>query len=297
VKSLREADGGLGSSVLKPTVEFLALQTEFERLHVAVFKIGLFISDCVARLRIVRWAFRYLVQVLLLLATLITSGTVGFMIFEDLPPSEALHLTIQTITTVGYGDPQIQTPEGRMFSNFLMIFGVGIALYIFWAVMDVSVGTQIRKALGMRSYKREIGRMRNHVILCGHGRVGEATGEQLRAKGKEYVVIDKLEENLESLPEMIPRILGDATEDETLKKAGIDRARAVLIAFGDDSDTILCIVTCRALNPKLKIFARSSHPENIGKMKKVGANKVISPAWEGGRRLVHYVIEGSTEKK
>ncbi|MHA2231402.1 MAG: NAD-binding protein, partial [Candidatus Hodarchaeales archaeon] len=89
----------------------------------------------------------------------------------------------------------------HLFSNFLMIFGVGIALYVFWAVMDVSVGTQIRKALGMRSYRREIGRMKNHVILCGHGRVGEATSDQLRAKGKEYIVIDKHEQNLESLPE------------------------------------------------------------------------------------------------
>jgi voltage-gated potassium channel len=251
----------------------------------------------VVQFRVVRWVFRYLVQVSVLLAILITSGTVGFMVLEDLPPSQALHLTIQTITTVGYGDPQILTPEGRMFSNFLMIFGVGIALYVFWAVMDVSVGTQIRKALGMRSYRREIGRMKNHVILCGHGRVGEATSDQLRAKSKEYIVIDKHEQNLESLPEKIPRILGDATEDETLKKAGVDRAKTVLIVFGDDSDTILCIVTCRALNPKLKIFARSSHPENIGKMKKVGADKVIMPAWEGGRRMVHYITEGLDKEK
>lgn len=245
----------------------------------------------------VRWVFRYIIQVSVLLAILITSGTVGFMVLEDLPPSEALHLTIQTITTVGYGDPQILTPEGRMFSNFLMIFGVGIALYVFWAVMDVTVGTQIRRALGVRTYRREIGRMENHVILCGHGRVGEATSEQLIGKGVEFLVIDRDEHNLESLPEKTPRIIGDATEDDTLKKAGIERAKTVLIAFGDDSDTILCIVTCRALNPKLKIFARSSHPENIGKMKKVGADKVIMPAWEGGRRMVHYITEVLAKKK
>lgn len=272
-------------------------QTELERLLVAVFKFGLVILDDVVRLRVVRWAFRYFIQVFLLLAILMISGTVGFMILEDLPPSEALHLTIQTITTVGYGDPQIITPEGRMFSNFLMIFGVGIALYVFWAVMDISVGTQIRRALGVRTYRREIGRMKNHVIMCGHGRVGEATGEQLIEKGIEFLVIDKSEQNMESLPENVPRITGDATEDDTLKKAGINQAKTVLIAFGDDSDTILCIVTCRALNPKLKIFARSSHPENIGKMKKVGADKVIMPAWEGGRRMVHYITEAAAKRK
>ncbi len=225
------------------------------------------------------------------------SGTIGFMLLEDLPPADALHLTIQTITTVGYGDPQIETPEGRMFSNFLMIFGVGIALYVFWAVMDVTIGTQIRRALGVRTYRREIGRMKNHVILCGHGRVGESTSEQLMRKGVEFLVIDKDEHNLESLHDKVPRIIGDATEDDTLKEAGIERAKSVLIAFGDDSDTILCIVTCRALNPKLKIFARSSHPDNIGKMKKVGADRVIMPAWEGGRRMVHYITEGSGKQK
>ena len=225
------------------------------------------------------------------------SGTVGFMILEDLSPADALHLTIQTITTVGYGNPQITTPEGRMFSNFLMIFGVGIALYVFWAVMDVTVGTQIRRALGVRTYRREIGRMKDHVILCGHGRVGESTSEQLIGKGIEFLVIERDEHNLESLPEKIPRIVGDATEDDTLKKAGIERAKTVLVAFGDDSDTILCIVTCRALNPELKIFARSSSPENIGKMKKVGADKVIMPAWEGGRRMVHYITEVVRKEK
>lgn len=183
-----------------------------------------------------------------------------------------------------------------MFSNVLMVFGVGIALYGLWAVMDISVGTQIRKALGLRSYKREIGRMKNHIILCGHGRVGEATGEQLRAKGEQHVIIDKLEENLESLPEKVPRVVGDATEDETLKDAGIERAEAVLIAFGDDSDTILCIVTCKALNPKVKVFARASHPENIGKMSKVGADKVIVPSWEGGRRMVEYATGAPTKE-
>jgi voltage-gated potassium channel len=263
----------------------------------AEFKFCSVIRDAVARLRLVRWAFRYLIQVFLLLAILILSGTVGFMFFEDLPPADALHLTIQTITTVGYGDPQIVTPEGRMFSNFLMIFGVGIALYVFWAVMDVSVGTQIRRALGVRTYRREIGRMKNHIILCGHGRVGEATSEQLIEKGVEFLVIDRSEKSMESLPENVPRFTGDATEDDTLKKAGIARAKTVLIAFGDDSDTILCIVTCRALNPKLKIFARSSNPENIGKMKKVGADKVIMPAWEGGRRMVHYITEATAKRK
>ncbi len=232
--------------------------------------------------------FVHVAEVGFLLGLLIMAGTVGFMVLEGLPPLEALHLTIQTITTVGYGSPTIETSAGRMFSNGLMLFGVGIALYAFWILMDLSVGGHIRRTLGRHSYRKELMGMKRHVIVCGYDRVGQAAGERLQASGREFVVICKSEEDLQQLPESVPRLFGDATEEETLKEAGIERADTVLIAFGDDSDTILTIVTAKALNPDARIIARASHKENTRKMVTVGATEVVVPEVVGGRRMADH---------
>lgn len=236
----------------------------------------------------------HLLEVLALLSLLVAAGTVGFIILEGLSLADALHLTLSTITTVGYGSPIIQTAEGRMFSNFLMAFGVGTALYGFWLLMDLSMGTHIRSALGRRSYRRELRRMQDHIILCGFGRVGQAAAERLLDSGRDFVVVSLDETELADLPEHVPRIHGDATEEDTLAEAGLEAAETLLIAFGDDSDTILTIVTARALNPKINIIARASLKENTRKMAKVGANQIIVPELVGGRRMVDHAVAPRT---
>lgn len=229
-------------------------------------------------------------EVAAFLTLLVVAGTVGFMFLEGLSPLDALYLTVQTITTVGYGTPEIQTAEGRLFSTFLMAFGVGGALYAFWLLMDLSMGTHIRRVLGEMSYRRELKRMKNHVILCGYGRVGAAAAERLMDSGRDFVVICREAELMGDLPERIPRIVGDATEEETLREAKIEDAETMLIAFGDDSDTILAIVTARTLNPEIRLIARASFKENTRKMAKVGANEIIVPELVGGRRMVDHAL-------
>ncbi len=229
-----------------------------------------------------------------LLVALIVVGTLGYMWLEGLSPEQALHLTIATITTVGYGDPAIVTPEGRLFSNFLMIFGVGIALYTFWLVADITMGGHIRRALGVISYKREIGKMKEHIIVCGFGRVGQAIGHRLMEQGKDFVAVSLDERNFEHLPEAVPRIVGDATEEETLEEAGIERAESLLIAFGDDSATILAIITAKSMNPQVRVIARASQRENAKKMLRVGADEVTVPEEEGGRRMANHALPAPT---
>jgi voltage-gated potassium channel len=189
------------------------------------------------------------------LLILIMVGTVGFVVIERLPAAEALHLTISTITTVGYGTPAIQTDAGRMWSN---------------------------------------GKMENHVILCGYGRVGQAVVDSLHETGEPVVVIcrsgDPHESDLDRLPEKVPRIVGDATEERVLKEAGIAKARAVLIAFGHDSDTLLTTITAKSLNPKVRVIARAIHQENARKLEQIGADEVVVPELEGGRRMAGRVL-------
>ncbi len=117
---------------------------------------------------------------------------------------------------------------------------------------------------------------------CGGG---EANG-----LGRDFVVICRDEAHLDDPPERIPRIVGDATEEETLREANIEDAETMLIAFGDDSDTILAIVTARALNPDIRLIARASFKENTRKMAKVGANEIILPELVGGRRMVDHAL-------
>lgn len=231
----------------------------------------------------------HFLEVLALLAAVVLTGTAGFMVIEGMAFVDAVHLTLQTVTTVGYGSPAIGTPEGRMFSNGLMIFGVGTALYAFWILMDLSVGSHVREALGRHTYGRELRRMRDHVIVAGFGRVGQAAVERLMAAETDFVIICReATEELEELPPEVPRIVGDATEEVTLRQAQIEKAEALLVAFGDDSDTILAIVTARAIRPELRIIARASEKENIRKMIKVGANEVVVPELEGGRRMADH---------
>lgn len=232
----------------------------------------------------------HLLEIVGLLTALVVAGTLGFVLLEGLDPWDSLHLTLQTLTTVGYGSPVIQTPQGRLFSNALMIFGVGTALYAFWILMDLTMGGHIRSALGRRSYRRELSRMENHIILCGYGRVGQAAAERLQVTGRDFVVVGMDEESLGGLDEKVPRVIGDATEEETLKQAGVETADTVLIAFGDDSDTILAIVTAKAVNPDVRVIARASFKENTRKMAKVGANEIIVPELVGGRRMAHHAL-------
>jgi voltage-gated potassium channel len=235
----------------------------------------------------------HLLEVGGLLATVLLVGTVGFVWFEGMSVADAFHVTVATITTVGYGDPVIATPEGRMFSNALMIFGVGIALYAFWIVADITMGAHIRRTLGVRTYRREIGKMKGHIIVCGYGRVGQAVGSRLMEMGKDFVAVCREEHHFAHLKKDIPRIVGDATDEDILRKAGIERAEAVLLALGDDSDTVLAIVTVKAMNPKAKVFVRASRAVNARKMLQVGADEVIVPEEEGGRRMADYAMRSS----
>ncbi len=232
----------------------------------------------------------HVIEVAGLLSILVTTGTLGFVLLEGMDPLQALHLTLQTITTVGYGSPVIETSQGQMFSNVLMVFGVGVALYAFWIFMDLTMGGHIRAALGRRSYRRELSRVEDHIILCGYGRVGQAAAERLQVTGRDFVVVCLDKESLTGLDEKVPRVIGDATEEDTLRQAGLERADTVLIAFGDDSDTILAIVTAKALNPDVRVIARASFKENTRKMAKVGADEIIVPELVGGRRMAHHAL-------
>jgi len=223
---------------------------------------------------------------LLILLMIIVIGTTGFSIIEDVSAATGFHMAMATVFTVGfYGDVTVQTEAGRFFADFIMVMGVGVGLYSITQLIDTALSGRLREMFRMMDYEGIVAKMKDHVIVCGFGRVGKAAVDSLRRQGIEVVVLDRLELPMKDLDPAIPRIVGDSTKEEDLARAGISKAKVVLVTYGKDADAILTVVTIKYLSPSLNTVVRAENQENIDKMYKVGADSVISPELEGGKSM------------
>ncbi|MGQ9571665.1 MAG: potassium channel family protein [Dehalococcoidia bacterium] len=229
---------------------------------------------------------RRLLAGVFLLAGLLALGIVGYILIEGWSFLDALYMTVTTVTTVGFREVKPLSDEGRVFTIFLILFGVGAAFYILTALVALVVEGDLGLALGLRRMKGKIEALRDHHILCGFGRVGEEIAREFRARGVPFVVVD-------SNPEAIERarkhgyllVEGDASSDATLLEAGIERARCLLAASDSDSGNTYIVLTAKALNPRLFVVARAGQPASMTPMVRAGAERVISPYSIGGRRM------------
>lgn len=215
-------------------------------------------------------------------------GVCGFMLIEKLNFLDALYMTIITITTIGYGEVRPVTPEGRIFTIIFIITSFGAFSYAFAALTQYMVSGELRLFFKNRKLMQALNKMNNHVIICGLGRNGQQSANTLRSHGVPFVAIDYREENindyLEDNPDLV-YIKGDATQDELLIKAGIDRAIGLICALPTDADNVFIVLTARALNEKIRIVSRASYASSIVKLKKAGANDVIMPDRIGGAQM------------
>jgi K+ transport systems, NAD-binding component len=228
-----------------------------------------------------------LVWFLLILAINIV-GVFGFMLIEKLNFLDALYMTVITITTIGYGEVRPATPEGRIFTIIFIITSFGAFSYAFAALTQYIVSGELRLFIKNKKLMQVLNKMNNHVIICGLGRNGQQAANTLKAHGVTFVAIDYREENinayLEDNPDLV-YIKGDATQDELLMKAGIDRAVGLICALPTDADNVFIVLTARALNEKIKIVSRASYASSIVKLKKAGADNVIMPDRIGGTQM------------
>jgi voltage-gated potassium channel len=221
-----------------------------------------------------------------LLLILIGIGTIGYMLIEGWSLLDALYMTVTTVTTVGFREVQPLTTAGRIFTIFVILLGVGVALYLLVGVVTLIIEGELQKALGVRRMRSKIQALHDHQILCGFGRVGEEIGRELKERGIPFVVV-------ESNPEAVERarmqryllIEGDASQDAVLVEAGIKRARGLLAASDSDSGNTYITLTAKAMHPEMLVVARAGKPANIEKMRRAGADRVISPYLIGGRRM------------
>lgn len=223
---------------------------------------------------------------LLILFMIIVIGTSGFSVIEGVSLATGFHMTIATIFTVGYYEGvTMRTEAGRFFADFIMVVGIGVGLYSLTQLIETALSGRLRELFKMVDYEGIVAKMKDHVIVCGYGRVGRAAVDSLRRQGIEVVVLDSLEVPLQDLDPAIPRIVGDSTREEDLARAGLGRAKVVLVTYGKDADAILTVVTVKYMSPSLMTIVRAGNQENIDKMYKVGADSVISPELEGGKSM------------
>ncbi len=204
---------------------------------------------------------------------------------------DALFMTVTTITTIGYGEIVHLDSAGRIFTMFIAIFGIGSLFYSLTVVMDYLVSSRMVDPLGEKKMQREIDKLKAHIIIAGLGRVGKQAAAELHESKIPVAVIDPRPEAQHYAHQHgYLHILGDASDDEMLLKAGIERAKGLVVTTGDDANNLYIVLSARVLKADLYIVSRAVDDSSIPKLVRAGANRAISPYAIGGRRLAHLIL-------
>jgi voltage-gated potassium channel len=235
-------------------------------------------------MRRLRWAFGLVVGVAVI-------GVAGYMVLERWSLLDAIYMTVITVATVGFSEVHPLDPAGRIFTVLLILAGVGSLGFAFGQFVEFVLEGHLTNILEVRRMEKRIAEMSGHTILAGLGRVGSVTARALEEEGAAFVVIDSNPESLKVASQHGWACLqGDATEEETLLKAGIDRAAAVVTALSGDAQNLFVTISARALSPEAFIVARCEHESTEAKLLNAGANRVITPNVIGGRRMASMVL-------
>lgn len=209
-------------------------------------------------------------------------GAIGFMIVEQWNFLDALFMTVITLTTVGYGEVHPLSTPGRIYTIFLILIGAGVVLYVLSDMVEIF----LRLNIGARRMKQKIARLSNHQIVCGFGRSGQEVINHFLRNGIPFVLIElDAEKAREAMEEGLLVLTGDATNDDILAQAQITKALGIVCALPDDSANTFIALSARGLNEKIKIVCRAANPGSEAKMRRAGANMVISPYVICGKRM------------
>jgi len=242
----------------------------------------------------IAWKF---VRAFALLALLHVVGTVGYRWLGGPQYSvlDCFYMTFITIATIGYVEVIDLTynPAGRIFTMAIGFLGIANTWYIMSLMVAYLVEGKINKAIWRRRMEKHIHKLKDHYIMCGIGRVGRNVANELAATRRPYVVVDEAMPNIEMHLEHHPdtmHIHGDACDDDVLLKAHIETARGVFAVTGDDSRNLLITITAKQLNPEIRVVARCHEVRNIEKIRKAGADAIVSPDFTGGLRIASAMI-------
>ncbi|MEO1498251.1 MAG: potassium channel protein [Planctomycetota bacterium] len=204
---------------------------------------------------------------------------------------DSIYFFVITVTTVGYGEESTLRAEEKLLTIGIIVVGVVGVGYTVGLIVQSMVEGQINQALGARRMEQEIDQLTGHAIICGYGRIGRTIAEELTRRNKPYVIIDSDQEVADDATEEEHRlvVVGDATDEEVLLHAGIQRASTIVIGLRSDADNVFLTLTARNLNPTLRIIARGEQAATEKKLRQAGADQVVLPAVIGGRRMAALV--------
>jgi len=230
------------------------------------------------------------------LALAVAFGTAGLRYGAEPQPGwdDALYMTLITISTVGYGEiVPLDTFAERVFGGLLAIAGFGVLTFLFTSLTVFFLESDLDLTLRRRRMEKEIRRLKGHYIVCGFGRVGRNVGSELRVTHRRFVAIDINEAQLSAQQEHFPDLLylaGDASDDDLLLAADIEDAAGVFAVTGDDSRNLMIALTAKQLNPDVRVVARCHEVRNIPKLRKAGADAIVSPDFTGGMRIASQMV-------
>jgi voltage-gated potassium channel len=243
---------------------------------------------------------RRLTYALLALLAVIIVATCGYKFFgvdetgRHVGWIDALYMTVVTLTTVGYGEivSTAHSPGLRVFNALILIFGIGLMLYVFSVSTAFVVEGELKNIFWRRKMQKRIAGFSGHIIVCGAGETGLPIVEELVRTGRQVVVVDHDPERLHRHKEVegVGLIEGDATDEEVLDQAGLERASGVIAALPSDKDNLVVTVTVRQKQPTIRIVARNLEPKMGDKILRAGANAIVSPNLIGGMRLASEMI-------
>ncbi len=239
--------------------------------------------------------YRNIRRGLLLLMVVLAMGTGGFVLIEQYSVLDAIYMTIITMSTVGFREVRHLGPDGQIFVIILIVSGLMVMTYTLSAIGQLVIEGQFYKMLGRRRMKREIDRLEGHFIICGHGRMGQILAQELCQEEVPFVAIEGDPELAEVMCDKgYLVIVGDATRDEILEEAGIGHAKGLVAVVSRDEDNLYITLSAREMtrqsNANLYILARAADESAMKKIKRAGADRVISPYQIGGMRMVQALL-------
>ncbi|HKW70648.1 MAG TPA: NAD-binding protein [Candidatus Dormibacteraeota bacterium] len=227
----------------------------------------------------------------ILLVIVIGVGVTGYMLINGWSLLDSFYMVIITISTVGYTEVHPQGNVGRLFTSGLIVVGVATMLYGFGVFAETLADNSFGRYRRERQLQRDLDHLRDHFIICGYGRIGTQIVAEFEDHKVPYVVIDQTEEALERVrAEGRLHIEGDASKEEILKQAGIERAKGLISAVDSDERAVYIVLAARALNPNLYIVARAGRPDSIRRLELAGATRTISPYVMAGHRMAELAI-------
>lgn len=219
-------------------------------------------------------------------------GTAGFYFIEDWRFIDSLYMTMITISTVGFAEVHELSDTGKIFTAVLIVSSFGTFAYAISSITTYLVGGEYRKYFNEYKTTKKLKKMENHVIICGFGRVGKQVAEDLKSHGDYFIIVEKDDQvisEFSTVPDF-EFLKGDSTDDDTLKRANVQSAKAVITCMPKDADNLYVVLATREMNPSILIVSRASNVSAVSKLKFAGATNVIMPDSIGGSHMASLIV-------